>query len=338
MKDRCHLLACLALAVSGTACSQVPTCLEQAAGRTAEGAPVTVCGKTFREAPLVRLPDDDRASPQQTILGVVEMDIRGDPAKPDVFHINAARLVDRHLVSYDLVGADGKPVDENHPVMKANLLPSNRVHYLVYEARGTIAASTFRLQSLRPVILVTGRAIDERFLGAWEGAFSLYDGNRAWSRDQAAKVRLEMKGLVPHFNIPTLAANMPPLADGTRYKALGGVMNAERGARLSTGECAPALRSLQQRNPLLEASDYVMTLWRFPAMHTMSSQDFHVVDDYPRDLYPATLGMATQHNFRLKDYIAVSTAPQELVFRIHGNPIGQMTMWLTPVQGGGGDC
>jgi len=62
------------------------------------------------------------------------------------------------------------------------------------------------------------------------------------------------------------------------------------------------------------------------------------VDDYPRGLYPAAIGMAAEHNFRLVDYIAEATAPKELVFNIHGNPVQQMTMTLKPVKGGGGDC
>src|SRR5262245_2213527 len=136
--------------------------------------------------------------------------------------------------------------------------------------------------------------------------------------------------------MPTLLPNMPDLPDGARFKAVGAVLNGENGVRLSTGDCAVALKSLQERNPLFEATDYLFTLWRFPAMHTAGSQDFHVVNDYPRGLYPSAIGMAAEHNFRLKDYISSATAPMELVFHIHGNPVGQMTMTLKPVKGGGG--
>ena len=331
------VVALLAGACSGGGdSSNFAICAQQRTTINSDGLSVTVCEKTFAEAPMVRLPPDERGAAVQTIFGVIDLDVRlGE--NPGEFVIEGARLLDRKLVAYDLAGADGVPVTEKHPLMQAMKLPSSRVHYLVYEARGTIAGNTLRLESLKPVVMVAGRAIDERFLGAWEGTFSLYDGDRVWSED-TAKVRVEFAALVPHTDMDVVTPGTGTLPDGTRFKAVGGVANGDRRVRLSTGECAPALTSLQQRNPLLEASDYLFTLWRFPAMHTASSKDFHVVNDYPRALYPSAIGMAAEHNFRLVDYIAETTAPKELVFHIHGNPVQQMTMTLTPVKGGGGGC
>ena len=318
-------------------------CAQQRTTINADGLTVLVCDKTFSEAPLVRLPADERGASVQTIHGVIELDVRIDfasmTATTPTYIIDSARLLDRSLTAYELAGADGAPMNQDHPIMKAMKLPSNRVHYLIYEARGTVAGNALRLESLKPVVMLTGRAIDERFLGAWEGTFSLYDGDRVWS-EETTKARLEFGALVPHTNMDVLFVGdgAEKLADGTRFKAVGGVANGDRRVRLSTGECAPALTSLQQRDPLLEASDYLFTLWRFPAMHTASSKDFHVVDDYPRNLYPAAIGMAAEHNFRLVDSIAEGTKPMELVFHIHGNPVQQFTMTLKPVKGGGGDC
>jgi len=48
--------------------------------------------------------------------------------------------------------------------------------------------------------------------------------------------------------------------------------------------------------------------------------------------------MASQHNFRLKDYIAASTKPEALRFGIHGNPVDQIVFVLKPVKGGGRAC
>ncbi|HWS70519.1 MAG TPA: hypothetical protein VN605_00330, partial [Thermoanaerobaculia bacterium] len=133
----------------------------------------------------------------------------------------------------------------------------------------------------------------------------------------------------------------PKLPDGKRFKVLGRFENATQPVRLSTGECAPALTSYGPGNPFperVETSDYLIKIWRFPAMHSLGSKDFHVVFDYPRGLYSSATAMASDHNFRLKDYIATSTQPQQLVFRLHGNPIDQIVFALKPVQGGGGSC
>jgi hypothetical protein len=73
-------------------------------------------------------------------------------------------------------------------------------------------------------------------------------------------------------------------------------------------------------------------------MHSLWSKDFHVVIDYPKNLYPAAVAMASNHNFRLKDYIATSTRPEALTFILHGNPVDQILFVLKPVQGGGGSC
>jgi len=144
--------------------------------------------------------------------------------------------------------------------------------------------------------------------------------------------------LVPTGNIGELRPT-PKLADGTRFKVVGRFENAVQPVRLSTGECAPALTSYGPANPLpdrIKTADYSINMWRFPAMHTLWSKDFHIVFDYPKDLYPSAT--AIEHNFRLKDYIATSTHPEQLVFRLHGNPIDQIVFALEPVQGGGGSC
>jgi hypothetical protein len=260
--------------------------------------------------------------------------------QPGNLKIIEARLIDRTKNVYVLVGSNGVPIDETNPLMQANKLPSNRAHYLMYEARGAVlAGNKLRLDALRPIVMVTGRAIDERFLGAWEGGFSIYEGDRVWSATQTARVRLEFATLAPQENMSVITpGNTPILPDGTRFKATGTVVNAQRSVRLSTGECAASLTSLGAHNPLLEASNADFTLWRFPAMHTPSSKDFHVVNDYPADLYPSAIGMAIEHNFHLADYISAKTAPMTLEFHIHGNPIEQFWMQLTPVQGGGGSC
>ena len=339
---RSALLSILAVVFSyssaGAAAGSV--CPEEATGRTSDGQPVTVCIKTFTEPPFVRLPADDTAPAVKTIHGVVDLDIQG---KGSAWTIAAARFIDRNLKTYTLANQDGSRMTEASPLMKANFLPSNRVHFLVYEAKGTLAGDSFQAASLRPVVMVTGRALDERFLGAWEGTMSLYlgkDGDSdVWSVDQNAKVRLEYHSLTPYDNMSEVLAKLTPLLpDGTRFKALGGVANAVQSVRLSTGECIPSLISLGGKNPLSIANDYRLTLWRFPVMHTAYSRDYHIVNDYPRDLYPATLGMASTHNFRLENYISPATAPAELTFKLHGNPIRQMTIQVKPVKGGGEPC
>lgn len=334
------LFAALSACLSEDSSNTSMICPEQSAGTTAEGEQVTVCSKTFTEAPLARLPDDDRSSAVQTINGVVELDIGG--ASPN-FTISGVRLIDRNLNSYDLVDSDGGPFDASSPLMKANYFPSNRVHYLLYEAKGTVSGGTFRLASLRPIVMLTGRAIDERFVGAWEGVMSLYTGdslgNDSWSSTQNAKVRLEMTGLTPHDNFFEVTPVVTkPLVDGTRFKAVGGVANGAQPVRLSTGECIPSLTSLGNSNPLHIAQDFVFTFWRFPAMHTAFSADFHVVNDYPKHLYASTIGMAPQHNFRLQNYISPLTKADDLRFEVHGTPFGQMLFTIKPVKGGGGSC
>jgi hypothetical protein len=195
-------------------------------------------------------------------------------------------------------------------------------------------------------VLVEGHAIDERFLGVWEGVVSKRRDDNKWYTDidnpeHVAKVRITFAApLTPHENIGVLDPT-PKLPDGTRFEALGRFDNATQPVRLSTGECAPPMNSYGAANPFpdrVATTDYSLTLWRFPAMHSRSSEDFHIVFDYPKGLHPAARAMARDHNFRLKDYIATSTKPKALVFGIHGNPVDQILFSLKPVQGGGGAC
>ncbi len=315
-------------------------CLEQTSGKTSDGDAVTICTKIFRDAPLVRLPADDTSSSTMTINGAIDLDI-AQGADNSHWKITAARLVDRNLKIYALMNANGTPVDETSAPMASNHLPSNRVHFLAYEAKGTASGDRFTLTGLRPIVMLTGQAIDARFTGSWEGTMSLYTGDRTWSIGTDAKVRVEMPSIVPHEPISEVAAIItPPLADGTRFKAIGGVSNADVKVKLSTGECVPSLRSLGQANPLFEAKDTLLTLWRFPVMHTPASRDYHVVLDYPRGLYenPTTLAMAPDHNFHMFDYISPATKAMDLRFTIHGNPVQQIVIHLKPVTGGGDPC
>jgi hypothetical protein len=335
----------LTAAVSVHAADAVPfqSCLQQADGHTSDQPPdrVVVCRKLFPTAPFVRLPPDRQAGGLATLHGVVELDINTDS------HIQNARFYDRNLKVYSLLTAAGKPIDENSPLMKTNHLPSNRVHFLIYEATGNIAApASLRLTGLRPAILVEGQAIDERFLGPWEGVVSKRRTATQWYTDISkasdfARIRVQFAPpLVPTDNIGELRPT-PKLPDGKRFKAVGKFENATQPVRLSTGECAPALTSYGASNPFPErvkTSDYSIAMWRFPAMHTLWSKDFHVVIDYPKNLYTSATAMASDHNFRLKDYIATSTQPRTLTFILHGNPVDQIIFALKPVQGGGGSC
>jgi hypothetical protein len=73
-------------------------------------------------------------------------------------------------------------------------------------------------------------------------------------------------------------------------------------------------------------------------MHTAFSADFHIVNDYPKKLYPTYLGMAEIHNFRLQYYISPNTAPMDMKFILHGVPFGEMTFTIKQVKGGGESC
>lgn len=324
------------------------SCSEQREGTTSDQDAVTVCSKLFPSAPYVRVPEN-RSTPdgQTTIQGVVEMDItpRGD--------LKGARVYDRDLTAYDLVDSAGKPVDGTSPLMQKNYLPSNRAHFLIYEATGKVSPSAsgngnqrLELTALRPVILVEGGAIDSRFLGPWEGTVSKRFSEKQWytvidNPEHVAKIRVVFAPPVTaHENIGVLNPT-PKLIDGTRFETLGKLENATQSVRLSTGECAPALNSYGAANPFpdsVQTSDYALNIWRYPAMHSRSSVDFHIVFNYPKGLLDNTTSMARDHNFRLKDYIATSTQPKELVFGIHGNPVDQILFSLKPVTGGGGAC
>lgn len=340
-------------ATPGAATASTDVCAQQTQGKTADGDAVTVCQKLFPSAPYVRVPaNSDQPDGTTKITGVVELDISQRPSTSD-YIISNARFYDRDLALYDLVDESGKPIDEKSPLMSSNHLPSNRVHFLVYEAAGKVlppAGSSpnarFQLSALRPAILVEGKAIDERFLGPWEGIVSKRRGPRLWYTDidnpaHVAKIRVTFAPpLTPYDNIGVLSAN-PKLPDGTRFKTLGKFDNATQAVKLSTGECAPALNSYGDANPFppdIQTSDYSINIWRFPAMHSLWSKDFHIVFDYPKGLYPSATSMARDHNFRLKDYIGLSTQPKDLVFGIHGNPVDQILFSLKPVTGGGGPC
>jgi len=115
----------------------------------------------------------------------------------------------------------------------------------------------------------------------------------------------------------------PKLPDGRRFKVIDKFKNAVQSVRLSTGERAPALTSYGAHDPIpegVETSDYLIKVWRFPAMRSLWSKDFHVVFDYPRNLYTSATAMSSDHNFRLKDYIATSTHPTGTGLQLHGKP------------------
>jgi hypothetical protein len=339
------LLVLLAATAFAATPAQFAICPRQMSGHTSDQPPdpVVVCQQLFPAPPYVHLPAD-RHLPDgsATINGVVELDINSDK------HIAAARLYDRNLMEYALVNTSGKPIDETSPLMKKTHLPSNRVHFLIYEATGKVAGNSLQLTGRTPSVLVAGSAIDSRFLGAWEGLVSKRKSETQWYTDERqpqnfAKIRVMFAPpLLKMDNIGELGPK-PFLPDGTRSKAIGTFENATQKVRLSTGECAPALNSYGAANPFparVAVTDYFFHMWRFPAMHSLWSKDFHVVTDYPKNLYPnpGLNSMASNHNFRLKDYIAVSTAPMQLRFGLHGNPVDQIVFLLKPVTGGGGTC
>src|SRR5205807_4692210 len=198
----------------------------------------------FPALPFVHLPPDQQASDgRATLYGVVELDINNDA------HIQAARFYDRELKLYGLVGSSGKPIDETSELMKKNHLPSNRVHFLIYEATGKLVPpATLQLTGLRPAILVEGQAIDERFVGPWEGVVSKRRTATEWYTELAqaanfAKIRVNFAPpLAETDNIGELRPT-PKLPDGKRYKLMGKFENATTPVRLSTGDCAAALTS-----------------------------------------------------------------------------------------------
>jgi len=337
----------LAIAVVAQAATPAPfaICPRQSNGHTSDQPPdpVVVCQQLFPAPPYVRLPADRHTSEGSIMTGVVELDVNTDG------HIANARFYDRGLKVYPLLTAAGKPIDESSELMKKCHLPSNRVHFLIYEASGKVTPlGALLLQGLRPAVLVQGQAIDSRFFGAWEGMISKRRTETQWYTDPSqpqnfAKVRMMFTPpLLQTENIGELRPD-PKLPDGTRFKATGTFENATQPVRLSTGDCAPALTSYGAANPFparVATADYFLHMWRFPAMHSLWSKDFHVVTDYPKNLStnPTLNSMASTHNFRLKDYIATSTKPMELKFLQHGNSFGWIVFLLKPVQGGGGPC
>ncbi len=85
----------------------------------------------------------------------------------------------------------------------------------------------------------------------------------------------------------------------------------------------------------VETSDNLFKIWRFPAMHAVA-QGLPRRVRRPEGSVRERHALASNHNFRLKDYIATSTRPKELILRSYGNPVNQIVFTLKPVQGGGG--
>jgi hypothetical protein len=309
-------------------------CAEQASGTTADGDDVVVCTKLFAEAPFIRPAADTTEAGESVLFGTVGFGY-GVNGTPYTFHDRDGRV-------FALRDAAGNELSGDSAVVRENHLPSSRVHFLVYEVRGAVEGDAIRLSSLRPAVLVDGKAIDARMLGTWEGTMTLRiggeEGNQTWSDTETAKARVELTELVRMDNIQGPTPDSARLADGTRFKAVGSVVNTDKSVRLSTGECAAALKSYGEKNPLFTATASNFGLWRYPAMHTMAAEDFHMVNDYPTGLYWSAIGMAKGHNFRLADYLSKETKPMELEFGIHGNPMEQIVIKLTPVVGGGGGC
>src|SRR5262245_6263071 len=193
-------IVAVAYAEAGAKSLQFTACADQRPGHTSDGESVVVCLKLFASPPYVRLPQDQHTGDRATIYGVVELN------SPTASGVLDAVLYDRDLGAYDLLDSAGKPIDDAAALAKKNRLPSNRVQYLVYEATGKVVSppssgdGRLQLTGLRPVVLVDGYAIDERFLGPWEGVVSKRFAPRKWYTDEDpahyARIRVNFTALM----------------------------------------------------------------------------------------------------------------------------------------------
>jgi hypothetical protein len=324
-------------------------CVLQKSGKTADKEPVTICDQAYDDLPLVRPPADTIVKHGVSTLFV------GIKSLP-----SGGVLVDRNGTSYDLADASGKYVsmlnDTSNELVKSLHMPSNRNMFLLYKVTGTVGTThdTFSNQtvpailatSIKPVILLSGRAIDSAQLGAWEGsvsgrlanppsAFQLFDPN------VRIPIRVSFTALeTPALpNLPSWDTTATTLPDGTASNVAGVVENMRASVKGADGKCIPSLAAMGASDPFDTKSSADVTLYRVAAMHTGGDNEHVLAFPVSTGTLPAkgwtATGMGSFGRLLPSDFIALTTTGGTV--NPHGLPTGA-NMELHPVKGGGGGC
>jgi hypothetical protein len=316
-------------------------CAQQHSGVDADGDAVIFCDAPFAARPLVRVPPDDTASPERVTMYV------GLTAR--------LRATDRDGASLVLVDASGTPLLPDGSDVYTSPPPakgppglrmlSARYLFTVYEVKGAPMVLTLngaqtealRVDSARPYVVVTGKALDGNLLGTWEGTASQRMSDGRFDAATRVPVRLSLSTLVSNGLLGTWGTSAPPLPDGEVFSASGAIENWDSPVRGADGTCLAALSPLGEKNPFV-GRGAGMRLTRFPAMHA-PGDDVIVLDDGAAA--PAgNVGMDGSFAPLSPAGMMRTTVPADfraLGIYPHGSPNGQHIV-LTPVTGGGGGC
>ena len=275
--------------------SSASYCLDQSENfKDSAGNSATLCKKLFLEKPYIHLQDDDQTSDSMhvTVYGGIF------PGEDNVIY-----LLDRDGKQYALADAKGKAFNFiSAPVLKKLAgFPSYRYIFTIYKVTGKIKGQVaqpgtstklpaFTPDSIKPVVIVDGCAIDSFLLGTWEGQVTprlekpiSLGGPLVTYFDEKSRVPVlihfdEIKLREPN-GIYNWSGN-GRLKEEKSYQLNGTILNMTQDYTTAEGKKYPSLASMGDRNPFLGAKDGAVNLSRYSNMHGLPYDD-HWVLTYP---------------------------------------------------------
>lgn len=312
-------------------------CATQHQGDSADGDSLTICDKTYTTLPFVRPPADKVTKTTSTLyVGISDM-------------MEGGRFVTREGESYALEDENGKVVSlsstSSNAIVKSLRMPSNRNLYMIYRVTGVIGTGTdptfntkidtIKVTSAKPVILISGKAIDAaQTFGAWEGTVAARTSDAAFNPNKRVDVRISFSAVsksAAHFATWSSGA---ALKDGDYYEVVGTIENFSQSVRAADGSCMKSLASLGTNSPFAGATSGAVSIGRIGGMH-FPGDDEHVLVMPAGAKGWSITAMGTFGRFLPSDFI--STKPGSGAMTPHGTPSGA-GIELTAVTAGGGGC
>ncbi len=254
---------------------------------------------------------------------------------------------DRRGKAYLLLDKRGVPIswemgNTDYPHLR---LPSNRGMYTFYEAKGMLGTfddallgklDSLELASIEPSIMLAGKAIDGRFMGAWEGSVSGRTGEGVYDFANAVRFRVELETQEKMDNLAVWGDREELLPDGELFQLFGTITNWHTSVKAADGSCLPAIATFDT-NPFFGATGPEVDMFRLAAMHFPGDQV--IVFTYPPGVSELSCdGMGGLGAFSTTDLFAVEAgANSRISIAPHATPNGHELV-LAPVTGGGGAC
>lgn len=242
-----------------------------------------LCKKMYQQRPYIRPPQDN--SPFVITNKKSEVTIYGGLYRSPAFGLF---LVDRFGRNFKIMKSSDKPNSKLQAILKKIKYPSNRILFTLYQVNGSAKKSKedydIELNDIKPVLQLTGEAIDGHFSGtSWEGGYYQRDQTFTYKLQSSLRVKITGISALESVGLRKLAewASEPKIEDADVYSIDGIVENLEKSVIASDGKtCLKALNKSGVRNPFVGAIDPKISVHRMGAMHIAG--DSVVVFEYPK--------------------------------------------------------